>query len=454
MGKTQRPSDELAKEFKAKLKIAKMRGGKNVFTSMFSDLPKADAARQCKVAVKMGLLKQLSKDRWQRTNTSIPLATQAKWRENVETLEKDGTLFGLDFNAEVERQENIDNKNNLNNLNNNKSKTMAFEIDPISKKVISSTEPAYKPAFASQKQKDLIKAEINNKRAQLSGVVNDLSTASTPEVVPSSDVDRLQAALVPITGIAARARQIKVSQGKLLKLSSVSQPSAVSAVSEGSLIGANDITVAGVDAIFLKAASRVVYSNDVIEDAPSFVDSMVADASGQVWKELDSSIVSGGAFCSPANSIAGSALVTEQTVASIAAVTVADINSLLVAAKSSQDDQPPVLIFSPSFFRGPILDLLNASGVALQREDGKLFWGDHEILLSDGLAGSSASASGEVLAVAGSIKRGVTLVERNALSIELKDEILAENDQTIAIVSARYGVGISDPNALSRLAIA
>ena len=88
----------------------------------------------------------------------------------------------------------------------------------------------------------------------------------------------------------------------------------------------------------------------------------------------------------------------------------------------------------------------------LHQEGDQLYWNDFKIVLSDSLAGGSASA-GDCVAISGSIKKGITVVERSAIQYERKDEILSAQDKALLHISWRGGCGVQNPAALSRLVL-
>jgi HK97 family phage major capsid protein len=428
-------------------KIASSPAGKNWHVFNFSGMPKSKArAMLNKLASESPYLIKTKGGAYQRTNASgKPVVNDIV--NGIESINERAESIKAQAKPKQPKPYNSNTKAKERKMSTSEVKARTYETKVDIARIQASIDK--RPFNEDQARKDAYAAVYGEPKPAV--VKNDVSVANNPEAVNPGKVD-LQDALKPIAGLAKRSRLVRALEGNALKLANVSQPSAVLAVNEGSALTADDIVLSGVTAEFKKAASKVVYSNEVLEEAPELLQSHIADASGQVWKELDKSIVSGGAFCSAANSIAGNALITEVGVTNVASLALSDINALLVAGKGDPNEQP-VLVFSSSLFRGAISDLLSAAGMTLAREDGKLFWQDHEVILSDGLAGASATTSGEVLAVAGSLRRGVTLVERSPMKVELKKELLAVNDQTLAVVSARYGVGIADPNSIARLVI-
>ena len=443
MGNSQRPSDRFAAECRAKLKIAQMIHGKNVTTTTFSNLSKKDAIHQCTVAVKQGLLKEIAKNRWQRTNKSVSLSQQAALSADIKSLEKDGTLGGLDFNSEVER---LENETNLNTTPKKKDTPMAYEIDPKTRKVIGST---YSTHNAQKTRRDAILAEARSKRAKLNGdIKNDLGVSTEPDAVAKTSKVDIQEALKPWVGLAGNADLFPFSDGNILKLAGVSMPAPAGRRAEGSVINTPNPVFTGVDVEAHSVATSAVITDELIEDVPHIANSIIESAGDQVQKYIDAQIVDGSEIVS-GDPISSHSLVTEVQAAGISGLNLSDFTALCVAHKASRN---LVLALSPSIFFGAFNDLLMNAGLQLHRENGELYFNNHRILISDGLADASATASGSCVAVAGNLKQGVVIAERRPLKVRVGKETLPQ--AVTYLVSGSYGVAVRDPQAISRLSLA
>ena len=398
------------RNYQAWAKVWSAQSGKNFDTASFSDLPKADAKRLLESMAKCPQVKKIG-SRYQRTNAA-----------DLEGLKH--------FNDQVKE---IQDKINHITSEKKDNKNMAINSKLNAPKPVVGTR-------ASQAKRDQILAEARGIRANISEVKNDLSTSSEPEVVPDLH-DRLQGSLLPVAGLAKNARIVKVSQGKSLALSTVSLASPVSVIGEGSALSGADLEISGNVVNFSKLSSRVAASQEIFEDAPAIVESAISDASRNVWSGVDDLIVS---------AVASDVGVAERNVA-INSLSFVDINALCAAAIVEREDEP-VLVFNSSFFRSVIADLLDAQGKELHQEGDQIYWNDFKIVLSDSLAGGSASP-GDCVAIAGSIKKGVTVVERSPIQYERKDEILATSDKALLHISWRGGCGVQNPKALSRLVL-
>ena len=405
---------------KAVVKTIDLQAGKNVSSQDFSNLPRKEAIEILDKLAGDNVLKRLCHNRYQRTNASVDLETQKHFRDAIKKAETE-----------------ITNHNSKNLTIENK--TMPIEIDPTSRKVIARTGA---DAHMSQAKRDEIMATVATKKAKLQGtqVKNDLSVASNPEPVPSLH-DRLQRSLLPVAGLSSNARIVKVAGGKSLALSSVSSASPVAVIGEGSPLSGADLEVSGNVVNFSKLSSRIAASQEIFEDAPAIVESAIADASRNVWSGVDDLIVS---------AVVADVDVVERNVA-IADLALFDINALCASANVEKEDEP-VLVFNSSFFRSVVADLLDAQGKRLHQEGDQLYWNDFKIVLSDSLAGGSASA-GDCVAISGSIKKGITVVERSAIQYERKDEILSAQDKALLHIHWRGGAGVQNPAALSRLVL-
>lgn len=397
-------------------KIYDLPAGRNISTETLSSLPKPNAkALLADLAETTPYLKSLGKGRWQRTNASA-----------------------------LNELQTINYRINQLNSENKSMKASAEERQAILAEIKAQND---RLAQGNSKPPKPVKAV---KEAPV--IVADLNTSDDSSVVPSGKQDVLQGYLSPLVGLIAECRKVSFSDGKTLRLAATSQLSDVALQNEGVALTGDDLVFSGQNVTVGKVGNRLACSREVLEDSPSIVEASVANASKSISKFLSNQLINGGGLINSGNNIADHASVVDTSVASVAALAITDLTTL--CSTHSAGDDEPVLVINSNLFYSKVCELYNAAGLQIQRENGNLYLNGHRVLLDDSLGSASATASGTVLAVAGSIKRGCVLVERDALKVHRSDEILAENDQVLLFIGGRYGLAVQEPDAISRLTIA
>ncbi|MGC6448530.1 MAG: phage major capsid protein [Rubripirellula sp.] len=418
--------------FKAIVKTIDLQSGKNVSSQDYSNLPRKEAIEVLDRLTNDSVLKRLCHNRYQRTNASVDLETQKHFRDGIKKVEAEITNH---FNQKLQKRE---------------TRAMAYEFDPQTGKNIRNTDAPYVPfgTKASQAQRDRILAEARGIRTNIN---NDITTASEPEVVKVNEGQRSPSDFIaPLSGIASEAELVRFSDGRSVNLSQVSAVSSVQLQSEAGTLSSSDYSFSGLSIEAKKIGNAFAISNELLDDSPQVAEASIRSAAQAISRYLDAQFVSGSDIVS-GSPIATNAGIATSSVANVAAVTLNNLTSLCASHAATED---LVLVLNEKMFSSVISELLIAAKHNVDRVGDDLFFGTHRIVFSSGIAGPSASYSGQVLAVAGSLKDGLVLAEREPLSVKKSDELLAANDQCHYFIGGRYGVAVRRPEAISKLVIA
>ena len=433
--------------------------GRNLSTHDLSHLPKKNARELLNRIANSGTQLRKTKNGYQRTNSSAKLELD----EFVKGVEARAAQFKAEASAKAKEQRDVKSaiSNTLNSIKSTINRSENPEMRSLSEiqanRVNTIVETARLRAQLDKKPFDL-KAAQAKAHADVYGtpaapvIKADLNTSDDSAVISSGKQDILQSYLNPLSGLIAECRKVAFSDGKTLRLAATSQLSDVAVQGEGSTLTGNDLVFSGQNVSVGKVGNRLACSREVLEDSPSIVEASVANASKSISKFLSNQLINGGALINSGNNIADHASVVDTSVASVAALAISDLTTLCSTHNAGDDE--PVLVINSNLFYSKVCELYNAAGLQIQRENGNLYLNGHRVLLDDSLGSASSTTSGTVLAVAGSIKRGCVLVERDALKVHRSDEILAANDQVLLFIGGRYGLAVQEPDAISRLTIA
>jgi HK97 family phage major capsid protein len=126
----------------------------------------------------------------------------------------------------------------------------------------------------------------------------------------------------------------------------------------------------------------------------------------------------------------------------------------MIAAVTWADGMEPAYYVNPTLL--PVLiDLADTAG------NGCLVWDGNgaarlngfPVRLADQLEGSSASTSGDLLAVFGDLRLGTVLGRTKDVTAQTLRQLYAASDQVALKVTARVDVQVSEPSVLSKLTL-
>ena len=228
----------------------------------------------------------------------------------------------------------------------------------------------------------------------------------------------------------------------------------VQVIGENDVLSDTSVAVASVDLNAVKVGCSVKVSNELVEDwvVGQGVDAVLAgDVSNAISLAYDSALFSGDLDLG--DNIKDSVSIPETTVSDLASLSLADIDAAL-ASVAHVKGQAPEVYCSSSLFHSSIAPLLRSQGVAVVKmDDGRYELNGLAVNFSDALAGSSASASGELLLVVGYLDKAVA-VGSMPLKVHSSKEILANTDQTLLTFGKRGAVAIYDASRLAKVSIA
>ena len=236
---------------------------------------------------------------------------------------------------------------------------------------------------------------------------------------------------------------------KLLGHSTIFYPAESAAITE------SDLTFGQVSLTAKKMAGLVKMSTEISEDSLiSMTDTIVRDLAWGFAKAEDENLFSGGSIYT--DGIEGDALVADVNVASVAALTLADLTSLVVASGQERGLNPEFYM-SPTLWNGPVRDLLNAAG---GNAVGNITAGaapslfGYRVNLVNAINGASASTSGDLLCVFGDLGVSHYFGDRRALNFKVLDQLFAVNDQVGIICTQRIDIASVNPEVISKLTLA
>ena len=462
----------------AQCRILSFAGGRNLDTRDFSDIPKYAVKQVFNLMADQGYLKRLSGQRFQRTNLSglkklneikaevrtfndrqpeTKSEIQARTRTTVapkspQPYQHQPSTKGTPTMSAEERAKKtaeikakILNDRDEREVKKNRVRSLV-ELDRLQaeKKGLRFDKNEFEASW------DKHHAAVFPKKTEVKA---DLSHSSSPQVnKPSSRELSPADYLEPFGGLIGNAEVVSFRDGKSINLSGVSAVSSVQLQAEGVLLAGSDLSFDGVTVEAKKVGNRFAISNELLSDNPAVVGASVRAAQQAFVRYLDEQALNGSDIVSGDN-IADHASIAQRNVASVAAFTLNDLHAAMAAHDNEGEDL--VLALNPSFYSSVIQDLEYAAGhKGFERVGSEIYCGSHRVVFSNALASPSASASGSVLAVCGSLKDGLVLAERSPVTVSRHDQILAANDQALFFVGGRYGIAVRRPEALSRIQIA
>lgn len=258
-------------------------------------------------------------------------------------------------------------------------------------------------------------------------------------------------------GVARQACRRIVMSAETWTVPKVAGHATVYYPAEAGAITASDMTFEQVQLVASKIAALVKMSTEVVEDSiVSIMDTVVQDIAYAVAIAEDENLFNGVAGGINASGIKGDAGVNDTNVASVAALALDDLTAATVGIGNPIVGARNEWFMNSTLFHGPIRDLVNAAGGNTISD---LEGGQRPSLLGypvnfvSVLPGSSASASGDLLAVFGDMSLGYYFGDRRSLSFKMLNELYAENDQVGVVATERIDIKSANPEVLSKITL-
>ena len=223
---------------------------------------------------------------------------------------------------------------------------------------------------------------------------------------------------------------------------------------EAASITESDLTFSQITLTAKKMAGLVKMSTEVSEDSIiSMTDTIVRDLAWGFAKEEDNNLFLGGSLYT--GGIEGDAGVADTNVASVAALTLADLTACVVASGQERGLNPEFYM-NATLWNGPIRDLLNAAGgnaVSDVTAGARPSLFGYPVNLVNAINGASAATSGDLLCVFGDLGVSHYFGDRRALNFNVLRELYAVNDQVGIVCTQRVDVASVNPEVLSKITL-
>lgn len=223
---------------------------------------------------------------------------------------------------------------------------------------------------------------------------------------------------------------------------------------EAASITESDLTFSQITLTAKKMAGLVKMSTEVSEDSIiSMTDTIVRDLAWGFAKEEDNNLFLGGSLYT--GGIEGDAGVADTNVASVAALTLADLTACVVASGQERGLNPEFYM-NATLWNGPIRDLLNAAGgnaVSDMTAGARPSLFGYPVNLVNAINGASAATSGDLLCVFGDLGVSHYFGDRRALNFNVLRELYAVNDQVGIVCTQRVDVASVNPEVLSKITL-
>jgi len=203
-----------------------------------------------------------------------------------------------------------------------------------------------------------------------------------------------------------------------------------------------------------KMAGLVKMSTEINEDSLiSMTDTIVRDLAWSFAKEEDINLFTGGSLYT--GGIEGDAGVADADVASIAALTLDDLNAAVVASGQERGLNPKFYM-NATLWNGQVRDLLNAAGGnaigELAGGAGRSLFG-YPVELVSAMPGAAA-VSGDLICCFGDLSVSHYFGDRRALNFNVLRELYAVNDQVGIVCTQRVDIASVNPEVLSKITLA
>lgn len=296
----------------------------------------------------------------------------------------------------------------------------------------------------------------DRKAAEFMAAQDETNAGKGIETVPTP----LSNALINLLeeyGVARRACRRIAMSSLTWTVPKVTDHATVSYPDEAAQISESDVTFGQVQLVAKKIAALVKMSTEVTEDSIiSMMDTVIDSIAYSVAIAEDNNLFNGVAGGINTTGIKGDANVADVNVASVAALALTDLTSAQVAIGNPVVGARNEWYINSTLYHGPIRDLVNAAGGNTIRD----FEGGQRPLLLGApvnfvnvLPGSSASASGDLLAVYGDFNLGCYFGDRRALNFRVLNELYAETDQVGVQATERIDIKVANPEVLSKVTL-
>ena len=226
---------------------------------------------------------------------------------------------------------------------------------------------------------------------------------------------------------------------------------------ESAAITESDVEFSKVTLTAKKIAALVKFSTEISEDSLiSIVDTIVESIAYSVATAEDNNLFNGVASAINATGLKGDTGIAETTVASVAALDLADLTATTVAIGNPIVGAVNEWYMNPTLFHGPIRDLLNAAGGnTLAHIEG----GQRPMLLGypvnfvNVIPGASATTTQDLLIAFGDLSMAYYFGDRRSWSFKILNELYAVNDQVGVIGTERIDIASVNPEVLSKITI-
>ncbi len=206
-----------------------------------------------------------------------------------------------------------------------------------------------------------------------------------------------------------------------------------------------------------KMAGLVKISSELSEDSLiSIADTVVADLAWGFAKEEDTNLFLGKASAIYTAGLKADTDVVEATVASVAALTLADLTALTIAAGNDLGLNKEFYMNS-TMFHGPVRDLLNAAGgnaISDLSNGVKPTLFGYPVNLVSVMDSAGSVTSGDMLVAFGDLSTSHYFGDRRSLSFKVLNELFAVNDQVGIICTQRIDIAPVNADTVARIVIA
>ncbi len=272
--------------------------------------------------------------------------------------------------------------------------------------------------------------------------------------------DPLSNALINLLEDYGVARQHcrRIAMGALTwSVPKVAAHAAVSYPDEAAAVGETDVTFSQILLTAKKIAALVKMSTEVTEDSIiSIMDTVVQSLAYSIAIAEDANLFLGVAGGINTVGIKGDVGVADTNVANPGAITLANLTATSVAIGNPVVGARNAWYMNPTVFHGPVRDLLNtAGGNTLAHLEGgqRPSLLGYPVVFTNTLADSSASTSGDLVAVFGDLSLSCYFGDRRAVTFKALNELYAENDQVGVQVTERIALEVVNPEVLAKITL-
>lgn len=272
--------------------------------------------------------------------------------------------------------------------------------------------------------------------------------------------DPLSNALINLLETRGIARQVckRIVMGALTwTVPKLTAHASVMYPAEAGTITDSDVTFSQITMTAKKIAALVKMSTEISEDSIiSMMDTVVESIAYAVATAEDQNLFNGVSSAINATGLKGDTNIAETTVASVAAMDLADLTATTVAIGNPIVGAVNEWYMNPTLFHGPIRDLLNAAGgnTLVHYEEGlKPRLLGYPVNFVNVMPGASATTSQDLLIAFGDMSMAYYFGDRRSWSFKVLNELYAESDQVGIIGTERIDIVSANPELLSKVTI-